>query len=77
MKAQKRAVGAVDVQAIREKTGLSQLRFAERYGFNPRTLQQWEQGRTKPDRAVRAYLMVIDRNPEAVQTALAIPAPNR
>jgi putative transcriptional regulator len=60
----------VDVHAIREKTGLSQFQFAERYGFNPRTLQEWEQGRTKPDSAVRAYLTVIDRNPEAVQIAL-------
>lgn len=60
----------VDVHAIREKTGLSQFQFAERYGFNPRTLQEWEQGRTKPDSAVRAYLTVIDRNPDAVQSAL-------
>jgi putative transcriptional regulator len=60
----------VDVCAIREKTGLSQSQFAERYGFNPRTLQDWEQGRRQPDSAVRAYLTVIDRNPEAVQTAL-------
>lgn len=60
----------VDVHAIREKAGLSQFQFAERYGFNPRTLQEWEQGRSKPDSAVRAYLTVIDRNPEAVQSAL-------
>jgi putative transcriptional regulator len=61
---------AVDVAAIREKSGLSQSQFAERYGFSPRTLQDWEQGRRQPDSAVRAYLTVIERNPEAVQTAL-------
>jgi putative transcriptional regulator len=60
----------VDVRAIREKSGLSQSQFAERYGFNPRTLQEWEQGRASPDSAVRAYLTVIDRNPEAVRDAL-------
>jgi putative transcriptional regulator len=60
----------VDVHAVREKSGLSQAQFADRYGFNPRTLQDWEQGRRKPDSAVRAYLTVIDRNPTAVQKAL-------
>jgi DNA-binding transcriptional regulator YiaG len=29
----------VDVRALREKSGLSQSQFAERYGFNPRTIQ--------------------------------------
>ena len=60
----------VDVAAIREKTGLSQSKFAEQYGFNPRTLQDWEQGRVKPDSAVRAYLTVISRDPGAVEKAL-------
>jgi putative transcriptional regulator len=60
----------VDVKAVREKSGLSQTEFAFLYGFNPRTLQQWEQGRTKPDSAVRAYLAVIDRIPDAVTKAL-------
>jgi putative transcriptional regulator len=60
----------VDVKALRERSGLSQLQFAQRYCFNPRTLQEWEQGRAKPDMAVRAYLTVIDRNPSAVEKAL-------
>ena len=60
----------VDVRALREKSGMSQSQFAERYGFNPRTIQDWEQGRAKPDSAVRAYLTVIERNPAAVEKAL-------
>ena len=60
----------LDVRAVREKSGLSQAEFAFRYGFNPRTLQQWEQGRSKPETAVLAYLKVIDKNPEGVLTAL-------
>lgn len=62
---------AVDVHAVREKSGLSQSEFAARYGFSVRTLQEWEQGRALPDGAVRAYLIVIDRNPDAVRQALA------
>jgi putative transcriptional regulator len=33
--------------------------------------QEWEQGRTSPESAVRAYLTVIERNPRAVIEALA------
>src|ERR1700675_3916973 len=61
----------VDVRSVRERTGVSQSQFAGRYGLNPRTVQEWEQGRAEPDIAVRAYLTVIDRNPRAVQRALA------
>lgn len=61
----------VDVRAVREKSGLSQSQFADRYGFNPRTIQEWEQGRARPDSAVRAYLTVIARDPGAVEKALS------
>ncbi len=60
----------VDIRAVREKAGLSQADFAFRYGFNPRTLQEWEQGRSKPETAVLAYLKVIEKNPEGVLAAL-------
>ena len=60
----------VDVKAVREKTGLTQAEFARRYGISPRSLQEWEQGRRQPEGAVRAYLLVIDRNPRAVESAL-------
>ena len=62
---------SVDVKAIRSKLGLSQSIFAAQFGFSLRTVQDWEQCRSQPDSAVRAYLTVIDRNPAAVQAALA------
>jgi putative transcriptional regulator len=61
----------VDVRKIRSKLGVSQSEFATQYGISLRTLQEWEQGRTGPDSAVRAYLTVIARNPRAVIEALA------
>jgi putative transcriptional regulator len=61
----------IDVRALREGTGLSQAEFAARYALNPRTVQEWEQGRAEPDVAVRAYLTVIRANPGAVERALA------
>jgi putative transcriptional regulator len=36
------------------------------------TVRHWEQGRRVPEGPTRAYLMVIDREPEAVQKALRI-----
>jgi len=61
----------LDVKAIREATGLTQEAFARRYGFNIGRLRDLEQKRTKPDSVVRAYLLVIKRNPKAVLEALA------
>jgi putative transcriptional regulator len=61
----------VDVRAVREATGLSRAEFARRFALEPRALQEWEQGRRRPDRAARAYLMVIARRPDAVIEALA------
>lgn len=66
-----RYAGHVDVKTIRAKSGLSQSEFAQRYGFNVRTLQDWERSRVQPPGAVRAYLTVIDRFPETVEKALS------
>jgi putative transcriptional regulator len=61
----------VDVAAIRKRLGLSQVAFAERFGFKLDAVQNWEQGRRHPDGAARAFLRVIEREPAAVQRALA------
>ncbi len=61
----------VDVRAVRAATGLSRTEFARRFALDPRALQDWEQGRRRPDRAARAYLTVIARQPQAVLEALA------
>jgi putative transcriptional regulator len=60
----------VDVKAIRSRLGLSQAEFSRRYAVSQRSLQEWEQGRRRPEGAVRAYLTVIERNPKAVEEAL-------
>jgi putative transcriptional regulator len=56
---------------VRVGTGLSRTEFARRFALDPRALQDWEQGRRRPDRAARAYLTVIVRHPAAVVEALA------
>jgi putative transcriptional regulator len=62
----------IDVKAIRRRLGLTQQQFAVRFGFSVNTLRHWEQGRRLPDGPARAYLMVIDREPKAVEKALRI-----
>ncbi len=60
-----------EIRAIRTRTRLSQTAFAKRFALNLRTLQDWEQGRTRPDGPARAYLLVIAHEPKAVTRALA------
>ena len=61
----------VDVAAIRKRLGLTQTAFAGRFGVPIGTLRDWEQGRRAPEGPARSLLMVIDREPEAVERALA------
>lgn len=54
------------VSSIREKTGLSQPKFAALLGVSVRTLQEWEQGRRDPSGAARTLLLVAAKNPHAL-----------
>ena len=60
----------IDVKAIRVKLEMTQEEFAGRFGFSINTLRHWEQGSRQPEGPARAYLLVIDRAPEAVRKAL-------
>lgn len=61
-----RVVNVPDVAAIREKTGLSQSKFAALLGVSVRTLQDWEQGRRAPSGAARTLLLIAQRSPRAL-----------
>ena len=63
-------VPTTDVRAVRRKLRLSQSQFAAKFGFQPATLKNWEQGRTRPDGPARVLLAVIAHHPEAVEDAL-------
>ena len=58
------------VKVMRRTLGLTQEEFAKRFRIPLGTLRDWEQGKTEPDQAARAYLTVIARNPKAVVDAL-------
>lgn len=62
---------AVDVRVVRKRLGLSQAAFARRFCLSAASIRDWEQGRRRPDPAARVLLRVIERDPEAVERALA------
>jgi putative transcriptional regulator len=60
----------VDVRAVRKKLGLSQDKFALRFGIPTSTLRNWEQGHRKPEGTARILLAVIGRYPKMVERVL-------
>ena len=60
----------VNVKRLRERLGLTQEAFAAAYRIPVGTLRDWEQRRKNPDAPARAYLLVIERNPELVASML-------
>ncbi len=60
----------LDVKAIRVKLNLPQDDFAAVFGFTVNQIRDWEQNRSRPIGGVRAYLMMIDSNPETVRNLL-------
>jgi putative transcriptional regulator len=62
------SVKAADITALRERLHLSRPLFAHYLRTNPRTLENWEQGRAKPNaqaalliRLVEHYLDTVER----------------
>ena len=63
------ADSAVDVKAVRSALDLTQEQFALRYGLDIDAVQNWEQGRCKPDKATASYLRAIARKPRELAEA--------
>jgi DNA-binding transcriptional regulator YiaG/mRNA-degrading endonuclease RelE of RelBE toxin-antitoxin system len=61
----------IDVKAIRRRLELSQEAFASEFSFSIAQIRDWEQGRTRPLEANRAYLLLIDRRPDVIRRTLA------
>lgn len=63
-------IEAVNVKAIREKTGMSQEKFCVTFGISVGTLRHWEQGLRSPRGPARVLLKVMQYNPNAVIEAI-------
>ena len=59
-----------EIKTVRERLNVSQNEFALMIGVSVRTLQNWEQGRRKPEGPAKALLRIASRNPSAVLDAL-------
>ncbi len=55
-----------DPKKIRKQLGLSQNKFAKLLGISPATLQNWEQGRRKPEGPAKILLNIVAKYPDAV-----------
>lgn len=60
------------VTNIRRKLAVSQAKFAYMLGISVDTLQNWEQGRRRPEGPALALLRVAEHDPKAVITALRV-----
>ncbi|MBA1323228.1 putative transcriptional regulator [Pseudomonas sp. BIGb0278] len=63
-------VEVTEAAEARNKTGLSQLKFAELLGVSIRTLQEWEQGRRAPSGAARSLLYIAASRPDVFREVL-------
>lgn len=60
----------VDVRAIRNSLQMSQKEFAAAFGFPLATVQNWEQGRRKPEGSARMLLRIIEEAPQTAEKIL-------
>ena len=58
-------------RVLRHKLGLTQEQFARTYGIPLASLRQYEMARYMPPPATRAYLKVIEAEPDVTARAVA------
>ena len=64
------------VRETRESLRMSRQVFAFKLGVNPRTLERWEQGRSKPNDQAAALIWLVRKYPDTLERleSLSIPA---
>lgn len=54
------------IRTTRERLHMSRAAFARRLGVNPRTLERWEQGRSKPNDQAAALILLVRKYPDTL-----------
>ena len=64
------------VRETREALHMSRQVFAFKLGVNPRTLERWEQGRSKPNEQAAALIWLVRKYPDTLERleSLSVPA---
>jgi putative transcriptional regulator len=65
-------VSADDLLALRERLHLSRPVFARYLRTNPRTLENWEQGRARPNAQAALLIRLVERYPDTVERLAAV-----
>jgi putative transcriptional regulator len=60
-------VDATELVALRERLHLSRAVFARYLRTNPRTLENWEQGRAKPNAQAALLIRLVARYPDTLE----------
>jgi len=66
------AISAKELKAIREKLKLSRPVFAHYLRTNPRTLENWEQGRAKPNAQAVLLIHLVNQYPDTVKRLTSV-----
>lgn len=65
-------VTAEELQALRERLHLSRQVFARYLRTNPRTLENWEQGRAKPNAQAALLIRLVEKFPDTVERLASV-----
>jgi putative transcriptional regulator len=63
------------VRATREGLHMSRQVFAFKIGVNPRTLERWEQGRSRPNEQASALIRLVRKYPDTLERLESLSVP--
>jgi putative transcriptional regulator len=63
------------VRETREALHMSRQVFAFKLGVNPRTLERWEQGRSKPNEQAAALIWLVRKYPDTLERLESLSVP--
>ena len=66
------SVSAEEIRAMRERLNLSRPVLAGRLRTNPRTLENWEQGRAKPNEQAALLIRLVERYPDTLERLASV-----
>lgn len=61
------SVNSLDLVNLRQKLNVSQAVFAQYLRTNKRTLENWEQGRAKPNAQAAVLIKMVEKYPDTIE----------